>query len=79
MTDILLQKIEEKVMVLVTELEDSRKEINQLRHENSLLKSEKVGFTKKLQGLISLLDEFDISEVETLIPHTDYVEASVVA
>lgn len=67
MTDDLFQKLEEKVMVLVSELEDSRKEINQLRHENSILRAEKSNFGKKLQNLIGLLDEFEVNEA---VPHT---------
>lgn len=59
MTDNFLQKLEEKVMVLLTELESLRKETNQLRHENANLKAEKVNHAKKLQGLVSLLDSLE--------------------
>lgn len=59
MTDNFLQRLEEKVMVLLTELESLRKELNHLRHENSTLKTEKLNFTKKMQGLISLLDSLE--------------------
>jgi len=59
MTDNFLQRLEEKVMVLLTELESLRKEINQLRHENSTLKTEKINYTKKLQALLSLLDSLE--------------------
>lgn len=59
MTDNFLQKLEEKVMVLLTELESLRKELNQLRHENASLKAEKANHTKKLQGLVSLLDSLE--------------------
>lgn len=59
MTDNFLQRLEEKVMVLLTELESLRKELNQLRHENANLKTEKANHTKKLQGLVSLLDSLE--------------------
>ena len=59
MTDTLIQKLEEKVMMLVTELEDLRFEIQQLREENSSFKNEKARYTQKLQGLISMLDSVD--------------------
>ena len=59
MTDNFLQKLEEKVMVLLTELEGLRKEINHLRHENANLKAEKMNHSKKLQSLVSLLDSLE--------------------
>lgn len=62
MTDNLLQKLEEKVMVLLTELEVLRKETNYLRQENSHLKNEKVNFVSKMQGLVSLLETVDVAD-----------------
>lgn len=69
MTDNLLMKVEEKVMTLVTELENARKEIqhvrselNHARQENSNLKSEKISYLEKLQDLVSLLDAVDAIE-----------------
>lgn len=66
MTDSLLQKVEEKVMTLVTELENLRKELQHTRseltharQENSLLKSEKINYIEKMQNLVSLLDAVD--------------------
>ncbi len=66
MTDSLLQKVEEKVMALVTELENLRKELhharsdlNHTRAENSTLKSEKINYIEKMQDLVSLLDAVD--------------------
>lgn len=59
MTTNLLQKIEEKVMILLDELEHLRKEIGQLKQENTFLQAERNSHTKKLQGLISLLDILD--------------------
>jgi FtsZ-binding cell division protein ZapB len=62
MTDTLLQKLEEKTVNLLTEFEHIRNELNQLRQENSALKAEKGNYTKKLQGLISLLETLDITD-----------------
>ncbi|MBV8802108.1 MAG: hypothetical protein JO131_03930 [Gammaproteobacteria bacterium] len=59
MTDNFLQKLEEKVMLLLTELEVLRKEHSQLKQENANLKAEKQNHAKKLQGLISLLDSLE--------------------
>ncbi len=59
MTDTLLQKLEEKMMMLLTEVESLRNEIHRLRHDNAALKAEQGHHTKKLQGLLSLLDSLD--------------------
>lgn len=59
MTDNLLQKLEEKMMTLLAELENLRKETSALRQENLALKTEYNNHLKKLQGLISLLDSLD--------------------
>lgn len=56
MTESLLLKLEEKMMLLLTEIEDSRREIERLSHENSFLKIERENHSKKLTDLISLLD-----------------------
>lgn len=65
MTDNFLQKLEEKVMVLLTELEVLRKEHSQLKQENANLKAEKQNHAKKLQGLISLLDSLEATTEES--------------
>lgn len=65
MTDNFLQKLEEKVMVLLTELEVLRKEHHQLKQENANLKAEKQNHAKKLQGLISLLDSLEATTEES--------------
>ena len=59
MTDNFLQKLEEKVIVLLSQLEIVRKELNQLKLENANLKTEKLNHSKKLQGLIGLLDSLE--------------------
>ncbi|MCD6039491.1 MAG: hypothetical protein K0S27_891 [Gammaproteobacteria bacterium] len=77
MTDDFLKKLEEKVMALLTELEDLRFDVQQLKQENSDLKVEKLHYTQRLQGLISLLDSIDAEmEVSAAFPaHTDELEA----
>lgn len=62
MTDNLLEKVEEKVISLLTELENQRKENSLLRNENMQLKTEKNQQMTRLQGLISLLNVLDTSE-----------------
>jgi len=62
MTDSLLQKVEDKVMHLLAELDILRKEILQLKQDNVSLRAERTDHNKKLQGLISLLDMLDFSE-----------------
>ncbi len=61
MTDGLLQKLEEKLLALVQELDGLRKELNLRKQENSILKTEKFNYTKRLQELISLLEAQDKS------------------
>jgi len=56
MTENLLQKLEERMMQLLTELEDARRELQCLNHENSFLKIERETHSKKLADLLSLLD-----------------------
>jgi len=68
MTDSLLQKLEEKMMVLLTEVEDLRKEVKRLNHENTSLKIDRENHSKKLQDLILLLDTVNLSENPTTNP-----------
>ncbi len=63
MTESLLQKLEEKMMALFSELEvarkeldEARKEIMRLHYENVGLNTDKQKNTEKLQYLLSLLD-----------------------
>lgn len=65
MTENLFQKLEEKMMTLLTEMDDLRKEIQHLAHENTALKAEKDNHAKKLQDLILLLDS--VSSTETTL------------
>lgn len=66
MTDNLLQKLEEKMITLLAELEGLRKELDRSKHENVALKNEQLAWTNKLQGLVSLLDTLDTT-------HTSHV------
>lgn len=60
MTENLLLKLEEKMVMLISEVEELRKEIQHLNHENSTLRFDKENSSKKLQELISLLDTIGI-------------------
>jgi regulator of replication initiation timing len=62
MTENLLQKLEEKMVTLISEVEDLRREIQHLNHENSLLRIERENNFKKLQDLIALLDTLNVTE-----------------
>lgn len=62
MTENLLQKLEEKMVTLISEVEDLRREIQHLNHENSLLRIERESNFKKLQDLIALLDTLNVTE-----------------
>jgi regulator of replication initiation timing len=61
MTENLLQKLEEKMLLLISEVEDLRKEIQHLNHENSVLRIERENHAKKLEDLISLLDTVNLT------------------
>lgn len=65
MTENLLEKLEEKMMALLSEVEDLRKDVSRLNHENHVLKAEKDNSGKKLHDLISLLDS--VSGVESKV------------
>ena len=56
MTESLLQKIEDKVLLLLAEITNLRQEIAHLKQENLELKSEQGSHSSKLEELISLLD-----------------------
>lgn len=62
MTEHLLQKLEEKMMVLFSEVEGLRKDVQRLNQENATLRIEKENHTKKLHELIALLDAVNIVE-----------------
>lgn len=62
MTEMLFQKLEEKMMIALSEIEILRKEVQELHQENASLKFEKENNTHKLQGLISLLDTMNLAD-----------------
>lgn len=71
MTENLLHKLEEKLMGLLTEVEELRREIQYLKYENTSLRTEKekvlldkAAHEKKLQELISLLDVVNVVEAQ---------------
>jgi regulator of replication initiation timing len=63
MTENLLQKLEEKIVTLLSELEKLQQQISQLKNENHSLKSEKVHSQQKLQTIVTLLDSFGLKEL----------------
>jgi hypothetical protein len=62
MSENLLQKIEERVLTLLNELEVMRAEIIRLRSENAILKDDHGTHVHKLQGLLSLLEILEHSD-----------------
>lgn len=66
MTENLLQKLEEKVMQLLAELEGMRKEMQRVNQENAAFKMERENHGKKLQDLIEMLDSLHTAEVPHL-------------
>ena len=56
LTENLLYKLEEKMMLLLSDAEGMRQQIQRLQQENASLRQEKENHTRKLQDLVSLLD-----------------------
>ena len=75
MTENLLQKLEERMMMMLAEVEDLRKDISRLNHENASLKMERDTNTRKLQDLISLLDSVNV--VENVVTATNINSTTV--
>jgi len=67
MTENLLQKLEEKMMLLLTEVEDSRREIQRLTHKNLLLEAQQDKYAEKISDLISILDTIP-TDTATTVP-----------
>lgn len=65
MTDNLLQKLEERTMMLLAEVETLRNRVLSLTRENSELKTEYNTYTKKVRELVSLVESLEI-ETDTL-------------
>lgn len=68
MTENLLQKLEEKMMALLSEVEDLRNEVARVTHENTTLKFERETNAEKLRGLISLMETVNPADNITTIP-----------
>ncbi len=77
MTDILLQKIEERVVTLLGQLEVMRNEVARLRHENAVLREDQGDHTKKLQELITLLDVLEGAEGHSSVNQDSHIETDV--
>lgn len=71
MTNNLLQTIEEKVMMVLAEVESLRKEVLFLRQENTNLKSEQSNNENRLQGLVSLLDVLEVKGNDSLLANVE--------
>lgn len=65
MTENLLHKLEEKMLMMLSEVDSLRNELRQLTQENTTLKTEREASTRKLQDLISLLDTLHSSDSMT--------------
>lgn len=83
MTENLLQKLEEKMMLLLSEIEDSRQEIKKLKEENGMLRIEveqraiqKSTHEKKLQDILSLLESV-AADTHTAAAKLTVVETAV--
>lgn len=61
-TENLLQKLEEKMMALLAELERVRQDNQLLSQENTQLKNERENDANSVKGLISLLDSVGSSD-----------------
>ena len=62
LTENLLYKLEENMMLLLTDSEGLRQQLNRLQQENAALRQEKETHTRKLQDLINLLDSINPTE-----------------
>jgi len=67
LTENLLYKLEEKMMLLLTTSEDLRQQIQRLQQENAVLKQDKDNHSRKLQDLINLLDSVHPTEQQSLL------------
>ena len=66
MTENLIQKLEERTIAILTELEKLRGEVKELKQENGMLRSEKESGSRKLQDLLSLLDSNGVTDERTI-------------
>lgn len=66
MNDQLLQKLEEKMLLLLDQVETLRLEVQKLQQENHAFKNASDMHTKKVQDLIALLETLPIQATDTL-------------
>ncbi len=66
MTENLLSKLEEKMMLLLTEIEDLRRDNARLTTDNAALKNEREKHAVKLHDLIALLDTVTVAEATSV-------------
>lgn len=67
MTESVLQKLEERVLQVLSKMEDLRRELIQVKQENNTLRGEKERHMDKLQNLVSLLES--MGKDERMPPH----------
>lgn len=77
MTELLLQQLEEKTMLMLGEIESLRREVSVLKHENHTLRADQDKHGKKLQDLLTLLDA--VNTVDTAIAAANLVISEPVA
>lgn len=58
MAEHILRKLEERIVVMVSELENVRKELEHANQEITILKAEKRYHREKIETMIALLDVF---------------------
>ncbi len=76
MTENLFVKLEERMMVLLSEVEELRQQVQRLTIENATYRTEKETNTNKLQDLLSLLDS--VNAVDNSLLHANTVSAKPV-
>lgn len=62
LTENLLHKLEEKMMLVLTDAESLRQQVQSLQQENNALKQDKDNHARKLQDLVTLLDSVNPQE-----------------
>jgi regulator of replication initiation timing len=68
MTENLLQKLEEKMMMLLSEIESLRVEVVTVKRDNAALKIEREKSEERLRGIISLLDSVSMLDAPVSQP-----------
>lgn len=76
LTENLLYKLEEKMMLLLTDSEGLRQQITRLQQENAALRQEKENHTRKLQDLLNLLDSVNPTDQQMQV-NTAYAASTV--